>query len=593
MATITGLTAARMLAIEAACVVDGEVVGDDLILTRQDSSTINAGDVRGPAGPTGAAGSDLTVLSAQAILDVGQVGQIKAGRLLAASDFTDMGLSAPVALYPLSGTPDTSGNGRNLTNKGTVPFTGRGIVGGTNSAALFSGSATQALYFLDTGGADPFRIKTGSFGGWFKTAKAGVSQAIMGKYNSSDGQHAWLMQINANNVLEVQVTGTGLAANMVICQSFSVVADDRWHFAVGVVDGTSIKVYVDGVLEGIMHSATIAFGGSAPFNIGGLAANAGTNAINPFYGRIDETFVTADVLTEEQIRNLYCARVSHGLAALPKRASLRIRRRRKGAALVSGDFPSAPLRLYNFSAGALTDAGSNGVTLTTTGTPVAVAGADGSAGNGYSFDATGGTHLKGTDTGLPSGLSSRSYGCWLKYIAQTGTRAVMGWGASSASTAAQMILVTTDGINDGLLFARNIDQTIGGIFAGDNQWHFVVVTEDNAAIDGLKRKMYMDGKLVASGTTMTTFALGGADRFRIGVYPDAVGSSFRGQVDGAFVFNGILSAEEILALYNKGSLALGPSPKNAGDHIEAMSTSDLLCCFDTLEGQHQIDLAVA
>ena len=33
MATVTGLTADRMLAIEAASVVDGDVVGDNLILT--------------------------------------------------------------------------------------------------------------------------------------------------------------------------------------------------------------------------------------------------------------------------------------------------------------------------------------------------------------------------------------------------------------------------------------------------------------------------------------------------------------------------------------------------------------------------------
>lgn len=50
MATITGLTAARMLAIEAASIIDGDIVGDNLILTKHDASTINAGNVRGPAG---------------------------------------------------------------------------------------------------------------------------------------------------------------------------------------------------------------------------------------------------------------------------------------------------------------------------------------------------------------------------------------------------------------------------------------------------------------------------------------------------------------------------------------------------------------
>lgn len=56
MATVTSLTAARMLASEANTIISGEVVGDDLILEKQGGSTVNAGNVRGPegdAGPTG------------------------------------------------------------------------------------------------------------------------------------------------------------------------------------------------------------------------------------------------------------------------------------------------------------------------------------------------------------------------------------------------------------------------------------------------------------------------------------------------------------------------------------------------------------
>lgn len=56
MATVTGLTAERMLEIEAASIVDGEVVGDDLILTRHDETEINAGNVRGATGPQGIQG---------------------------------------------------------------------------------------------------------------------------------------------------------------------------------------------------------------------------------------------------------------------------------------------------------------------------------------------------------------------------------------------------------------------------------------------------------------------------------------------------------------------------------------------------------
>lgn len=57
MATVTGLTADRMLEIEGASVVSGMIVNDHLILTKFDGTTIDAGELPpGPQGPTGPAG---------------------------------------------------------------------------------------------------------------------------------------------------------------------------------------------------------------------------------------------------------------------------------------------------------------------------------------------------------------------------------------------------------------------------------------------------------------------------------------------------------------------------------------------------------
>lgn len=56
MATITGLTAARMQEIEAGSVVDGDIVAGHLILTKHDGTQIDAGNVAGPAGPPGPTG---------------------------------------------------------------------------------------------------------------------------------------------------------------------------------------------------------------------------------------------------------------------------------------------------------------------------------------------------------------------------------------------------------------------------------------------------------------------------------------------------------------------------------------------------------
>jgi microcystin-dependent protein len=57
MATVTGLTAARMVAIEDASIVDAEVRGDGhLWLIQHDGTEIDTGPVQGPAGPVGPAG---------------------------------------------------------------------------------------------------------------------------------------------------------------------------------------------------------------------------------------------------------------------------------------------------------------------------------------------------------------------------------------------------------------------------------------------------------------------------------------------------------------------------------------------------------
>lgn len=76
MATVTGLTAERMLEIEAQSIVDGNVVGDNLILTRFDTTTIDAGSVRGPTGSPGITGGELADEIEDAFLLNAPVGSI-------------------------------------------------------------------------------------------------------------------------------------------------------------------------------------------------------------------------------------------------------------------------------------------------------------------------------------------------------------------------------------------------------------------------------------------------------------------------------------------------------------------------------------
>lgn len=528
-------------------------------------------------------GNFQNIVNAVQVAEVGQVGQLRAGRVLTPADFTNMGLTAPVGLWNLSNLNDSSGNARNLTNKGSVTFD-TGITGVASEAAIFTGSTAQALYIADTGGSDPFRIKTGSWGCWFRTAKRGLQQTLVSKWGTAS-QFVFNLWVTSTNVIAVDVSSAG--AGLVGPTGVTDVADDRWHMAVATLDGTRIRVYIDGALDAQLSFAATLFAGSSPLNIGASAADGATAAVAPHYGRVDEAFVTSDVLSPEQVLNLYCASFSHTLGQVPTGTRLSVRRRKRGGTLTTANFPSQPTRLHNFTAGSLTDEGSGAVGLTSnpgTGAIVSVAGADGALGNAYSFSGAH-TGLSATDTGLPSGTASRSFGVWFK-TTSTAVQGLLSWGSGSGSAAGAWLGIS--GSNLAFQSGADLASWPGGV---DGLWHFACAVEDNSAADGVKRKLYLDGRLLGNSTVLNSLTLGGANRLRVGA--DAAGTSpFTGQIDGAFVFSGALTLQQIQTLYNVGSQQLNPSPKSSEDHIEALESNRVLGRFDTIEGSDLINLAV-
>lgn len=583
MGTVTGLTAERMLAIEAASVVDGDVVGDDLFLTKKDGSLINAGNVRGAPGPEGPVGSSIAAVTAQPVSDVGIINQIRAGRQLTPADFTNMGLSVPIGLWNLSNLTDASGNGRTLINKGAVS-SAVGINGGAATAMQFSGSTAQALYALDTGASEAFRIRTGSWGCWFRSARRGVIQYLFSKIQTAAGAFSWGVKIDSTNVITPFISTDGTNA----FQKFGLldVCDDRYHFAVVTFDGTRVVSYVDGGLDITIPVAGAIFGGAGPLNIGGRGADGAVATSDPLFGRVDEAFVTSDVLSEEQVRNLYCASIPHTLGSVPASFALSVRRKRRGAALAASDFPAQPSRLHNLSNASGADLGSNGVPLVDqTALSVAVAGPDGSRAGAIQWaGATGG--WASSDAGLPAALASRTYGVWFKSISTAGGT-IMGWGTQGSGDAR---LVLTNALGAAITAWSGPDSITGPV-VNDSQWHLASVVEDNAATDA-KRKLYIDSRVVGISTVMTSLVLAGANKFRLFINQDGATGPFSGQISRAFVYPGALTADQIRKIYDAGPMILAPSPKAPTDHVEASEAGRLLAIFDTIESSDSIDLAV-
>jgi hypothetical protein len=163
---------------------------------------------------------------------------------------------------------------------------------------------------------------------------------------------------------------------------------------------------------------------------------------------------------------------------------------------------------------------------------------------------------------------------------------MIGWGTIGTADARLLIAITT-----GNIFSQSGADAIQGPNVSDGLWHFAVTVEDNAAVDLVKRKFYLDGRLVGGSTVLTSLTLAGANRFRIGAAPDAT-QPFVGQTDGGFVYAGSLTPEQVKLLYNIGSQQLAPSPKDDADNIEALELTRVLAHFDNIEGTELVDLAV-
>lgn len=90
MATVTSYTKDRLDTLLDENVVDGAVVGDNLILEKRDGSTVNAGNVRGPAGTDGidAPTGSVSVAPDTTVVRTSVDGRAKVGTPTATDDAT-------------------------------------------------------------------------------------------------------------------------------------------------------------------------------------------------------------------------------------------------------------------------------------------------------------------------------------------------------------------------------------------------------------------------------------------------------------------------------------------------------------------------
>lgn len=241
--TVTGLTAERMQEMEDATIIDGNVVGNDLILTTKGGTDINTGNVRGPTGAagtngtngatgaTGAAGvTSIPVYADASARDTAipspTPGQscflLSNGQYLVYQGTAIVG-SGHAGWYPPWNTSwgEIDGAYQELTSNST-PINGPGNLTGLNftiqvpnfrrvefevygQISLDGGSAAEArLHICKDGVSQQFGTA------YVPTANRGYSLGVKHEYLSDGASHAWNVQIER---------ATGSAHAYMICTS--------------------------------------------------------------------------------------------------------------------------------------------------------------------------------------------------------------------------------------------------------------------------------------------------------------------------------------------------------------------------------------
>jgi hypothetical protein len=150
---------------------------------------------------------------------------------------------------------------------------------------------------LEGGGQYVVNKTAMSITGWFYCDELAYGQGMMG---FRDGSSGFYLIILNDGVIECRLAGTGGMCEFVT-PPFTVVPEVWQHFA-WVYDGTSVKLYVNGILAGSAPASGTLTNADMPFAIGKSPLGAGFNFV--FGGRIDEVSAWNKGLSASEVQDI-------------------------------------------------------------------------------------------------------------------------------------------------------------------------------------------------------------------------------------------------------------------------------------------------
>jgi hypothetical protein len=215
----------------------------------------------------------------------------------------DPGTSNLLALYAFEGNAnDTSGHGLNGTLKQGM-FLNSGRTGG--------GSALQVdrTGYVDLGNPPSLDFGTGDWTvtAWFKTALMGAGDANKGTLYAKGGdytggqRYALIMGETLEGVVSLICDDD---VTKYVTDSRSLTNDGQWHCVAAQREGTSLRIYIDGLLEGATAiPATYDLAGTSQHDayIGAITNHADGTMYKLYSGLIDDVRVYNRALSQAEI----------------------------------------------------------------------------------------------------------------------------------------------------------------------------------------------------------------------------------------------------------------------------------------------------
>jgi len=202
---------------------------------------------------------------------------------------------------------ESNSNDSKGSNNGTDTVITYGTTYGKfGQGGLFNGS-TSKIALPDSA---TFKVTSNfTIGGWFKTSTTGTFQNIFSSFSQNTNTAGFYIQVYNDNKLafnSAKNTGTTINTDFKVIRASTSVTDGNWHLAVGVWDGSNLRLYLDGNSD-----ATAVAWANAPayatnnYPVIGYQSNSGVSGGNSFNGSIDECFLFNRALSATEISNYY------------------------------------------------------------------------------------------------------------------------------------------------------------------------------------------------------------------------------------------------------------------------------------------------